>query len=67
LGAIVTRSRYTPVVGEDLADALKVLRRGLGPDQVVVLTVTPHEQPGELAKVARRLELFPEFEGDDDA
>jgi hypothetical protein len=65
LGAVVTRPRYTPVAGEDLADALKVLRRGFGPDAVTVLTVTPHDDPAALAKVARRLELFPEF-GEED-
>jgi hypothetical protein len=63
----VTRPRYQPVEDGDLADALKVIRRGFGSDAVTVLTVTPHEDPGELARVSRQIELFPEFgtiEGD---
>jgi hypothetical protein len=57
--------RYTPIGDGDLADALKVIRRGFGELAVTVLTVTPHEDPGELARVSRQIELFPEF-GEDE-
>jgi hypothetical protein len=45
-----------PRLDLDLDRALKCLRRGLGDDQVVVLTVTPHSDPATLERLARTAE-----------
>jgi hypothetical protein len=56
--------RYQPVTDTDLGDALRVLRRGFGPDQVTVLTITRHDDPAELELVHRLFELAPAADDD---
>jgi hypothetical protein len=48
----------------DLTRALRCLRRGLGHDQVIVLTVTPHDDPAQLDRLHRVYETMSLFEED---
>jgi hypothetical protein len=59
--------KYRPpdVLAGDLSEALRALRRGLGRDQVLVLTVVRYDTPAQLERTHRLFELCPEFEGDD--
>jgi hypothetical protein len=58
------RTRRLEPSDDDLHRALRCLRRGLGDDQVVILTVTRHDDPAELERTARLYETLSLWEED---